>query len=218
MFPAMTLARRTAIIAAAAGAAGLVTACGTAADPGAAPTKTVTATVPATTSPSVVNAPSPTATTGSGTTAAAAGPGPCTPADLQASLGQGGAAAGTFYQLVVLTNTSGSACTLYGYPGVSFVTGQGGSVLGAPATRNALIPDTLVTLSSGAAASALVGVADTGNFPPTACKPGKADWLQIYPPGSFGALYVQLGDSVCTRPGQKYMTVTAVQAGTSNSF
>ena len=218
MFPAITLARRAAILAAAAGAAGLVTACGTASDPGAAATKTVTATAPATTSPSAASTPSPTATTGSGTTAAGAGPGPCSSADLQASLGQGGAAAGTFYQLVVLTNTSHSACTLYGYPGVSFVTEQGGSVIGAPATRNALIADTLVTLPSGGAASTLVGVADAGNFPPSACKPGKADWLQIYPPGAFGALYVQLSDSVCTRPGQKYMTVTAVHAGTSNSF
>jgi Protein of unknown function (DUF4232) len=218
MFPAMTLARRAAIVAAAAGAAGLVTACGTAAAPGAAPTKTVTATAAATGSPSAASSPSPTPAAAGGTTGAAAGPGACVSSDLQASIGQGGAAAGTFYQLIVLTNTSGSACTLYGYPGVSFVTGQGGAVIGAPATRNALIPDTLVTLSSGGTASALVGVADTGNFPPSVCKPGKADWLQIYPPGAFGALYVQLGSSVCTRPGEKFMTVTAVHAGSTNSF
>jgi len=217
MFPAMTLARRAAILAGAAGAAALVTACGAASDPGAAPTKTVTATASAPSSPSA-SAPSPTATTGSGTTVAAAGPGPCVSSDLQASIGQGGAAAGTFYQLLVLTNTSGSACTLYGYPGVSFVTGLGGSVIGAPAARNSLIPDTLVTLPSGGAASALVGITDTGNFPPSVCRPGTADWLQIYPPGAYGSLYLQLSSSVCTRPGKKFMTVTAVHAGTSNSF
>ena len=218
MFPAMTLARRTAILAAAAGGAALLTACGTASNPGAAPTKTVTATASAPASHSAAATQSPTATAGSGATAAAAGPSPCVSSDLQASLGQSGAAAGTFYQLLVLTNTSGSACTLYGYPGVSFVTGMGGSVIGAPAARNSLIPDTLVTLPSGGAASALVGVTDTGNLPPSVCKPGTADWLQIYPPGAYGALYLQLSSSVCTRPGQKFMTVTAVHAGTSNSF
>jgi hypothetical protein len=118
----------------------------------------------------------------------------------------------------VLTNSSDSACTLYGYPGVSFVTGQGGSVIGAPAARNPLITDSLVTLQSGGSASALIGVTDTGNLTPSACRPGTADWLQIYPPGDFGALYVQLSSGVCTRSGERYMTVTAVHAGASNSF
>ena len=151
-------------------------------------------------------------------TADAAGPGPCVSSDLQASLGQSGGAAGTFYHLVVLTNTSDSACTLYGYPGVSFVTGQGGSIIGAPAVRNPLLPDTLVTLPSGGAASALLGVTDTGVLTPSACRPGTADWLQIYPPGDLGAVFVQLSSGVCTRPGERYMTVTAVHAGKIDSF
>jgi hypothetical protein len=219
MFPVMTLARRTALLAAVAGTAGLVTACGTAASPGAAPTKTITTTVPATSASSPAPSSSPSAAAGSGTTTTApSGPGPCVSADLQASLGQAGAAAGTFYHLIVLTNTSGGACTLYGYPGVSFVTGQGGSVIGAPATRNPLISDTLVTLSPGGTASALIGIADTGNLPPSACETGTADWLQIYPPGDYGAVYLQLTSSVCTRPGQRFMTVTAVHAGSIDSY
>jgi Protein of unknown function (DUF4232) len=218
MFSVTTLARRSAILAAAAGAAGLLAACGTAGSPGAAPTKTVTETVPATSGTSAAATPSPSSAATAGTAAAATGPGPCVSSDLQASLGQSGAAAGTFYHLVVLTNTSGSACTLYGYPGVSFVSGQGGSIIGAPAARNPLIADTLVTLQPGGAASALLGVTDTGVLTPSACQPGKADWLQIYPPGDLGAVFVQLSSSVCTRPGEKFMTVTAVHAGKIDSF
>ena len=43
---------------------------------------------------------------------------------------QGGAAAGSNYVPIDFTNTSGSACTLDGYPGVSFVRGPSGGQLG----------------------------------------------------------------------------------------
>jgi Protein of unknown function (DUF4232) len=213
MYPVATTARRAGLLAATAGAAALLTACGTS-TPGPAPTKTVTTTATA------AGAPAPAATPSATTPAAAApaGPGTCPSSGLQASLGQGQGAAGTLYQVIVLTNTSNSACTLYGYPGVSFVTGQGGSVIGAPASRNPLIPDTLITLQAGQAASALVGVTDTGALPQSACKPGTSDWLQIYPPGDRGSLFVQYHAQVCTRPGEKYITVTAMHAGTTSSF
>ncbi len=163
-------------------------------------------TVPSTTVP---------ANTGPSTTG---GPSTCRPSALRVSLGPSQGAAGTFYQVIVLTNTSGSDCTLYGYPGVSFVTGPGGSVIGAPARRNPLIPDTLITLAPGAAASALAGITDTGALSQSACRPGKADLLQIYPPGDRGALFVPDSAEVCTRPGEKFMTVTAMHAGAANSF
>jgi hypothetical protein len=203
----------------AAGAAGLLTACGSGTP---APTVTVTKTAapasPAATAvPVATTAP---ATTGPASTgpATTGGPATCQPSALRASVGQSQGAAGTFYQVLVLTNTSSSDCTLYGYPGVSFVTGPGGSVIGAPARRNPLIPDTLITLAPGAAASALAGITDTGALPQSACKPGKADLLQIYPPGDRGALFVPDSAEVCTRPGEKFMTITAMHAGAANSF
>jgi len=206
-------ARFLALAAGAAGAAGLLTACGSG-TPAAAPTKTVTTTAAAAATSAPAAAPS--AATPASTVPA--GPAKCVSSQLQASLGQGQGAAGTLYQLIVLTNTSGSTCTLYGYPGVSFVTGQGGSVIGAPAARNPLIPDTLITLQPGAAAGALVGITDTGALPQSACQPGTAGWLQIYPPGALGSLFVQYSAQVCTRPGEKFMTVTAMHAGTASSF
>jgi len=194
--------RRLAMFAGAAGVAGLLAACGS--TPAAAPAKTITV-APAASSSSSTSTPTPAVTSA------------CLSSDLQASLGQSQGAAGTFYHLIVLTNISASACTLYGYPGVSFVTGPGGGVIGSPAARNPVIPDTLVTLQPGGTASALLGVVDTGALPPSACMSTTAEWLQIYPPGDLGSLFVQLRSFVCTRVGEIYMHVSAVHAGSSPS-
>jgi hypothetical protein len=216
---AAALARRAGLVVVAGGAAGLLTACGSG-HPAAAPTVTVTTTVPTTTGPASTQPAAPAVPVATTTPAAPApaGPGTCEPAALKASLGPGQGAAGTFYRIIVLTNVSPSACTLYGYPGVSFVTGRGGSVIGAPASRNPLVPDTLITLQPGQAASALTGIVDTGALPAAACKPGPASLLQIYPPGDRGALFLTFSAVVCTRPGEKFMTTTAMHAGAASSF
>jgi hypothetical protein len=209
MNPVAGCLRWIGLLAAGAGAAGLLTGCGSGTP---APTKTVTVTPSAAaTTPASSPTASPTGTT------AASGPGTCPSSGLQASLGPSQGAAGTIYVLLILTNTSSSACTLYGYPGVSFVTGQGGSVIGAPARRNPVISDTLVTLQPGATASALLGVEDTGALTPSKCKPTTADWLQIYPPGDLGSLFVQYSSQVCSNAAQVFMSVSAVHAGSSTS-
>jgi Protein of unknown function (DUF4232) len=213
------LARRAGLVVIAGGAAGLLTACGSG-HPAAAPTVTITTTAPTSTEPASTGPAAPAVPVATTTPAppAPAGPGTCQPTALKASLGLGQGAAGTFYRVIVLTNVSASPCTLYGYPGVSFVTGHGGSVIGAPASRNPLISDTLITLEPGQAASALTGIADTGALPEAACNPGPASLLQIYPPGDRGALYLTYSAQVCTRPGAKFMTTTAMHAGAASSF
>jgi len=205
-----TAARRIGALSAVAGASGLITACGTTA-PAATPTKTVTTTVPAT--GHAVAATSPAASA----PPAQSGPAGCLSSDLQAKLGASQGTAGTIYQLVVLTNISGSACTLYGYPGVSFVTGPGGSIIGAPATRNAATGDKLVILTPGGQAYSAVGVVDVGALSASKCQPGKADWLQVYAPGDTGALYVRYSSQVCTRATVKFLTVTAVRPGSGGN-
>jgi hypothetical protein len=202
--------RRAGLLAVAATATGLIAGCGTG-TPAASPTTTVVVTEPAATTPAAA-ASTPAVVASS----APAGPANCLPADLQASLGTGQGAAGTLYQDIVLTNTSASACTLYGYPGVSFVTGVGGSIIGAPATRNSVFPKTLVTLQPGGHAYTLIGVEQVGALSPTACQPTNASWLRIYPPGDYGALFVQYSAQVCSKPKQVFMTVSAVKAGTGS--
>jgi hypothetical protein len=117
----------------------------------------------------------------------------------------------------VLTNTSAATCTLYGYPGVSFVTGIGGSQIGAPATRAPATTRSLVTLAPGAKASLLLAVHDASAYPPARCKPTSANWLRIYPPGDYGAVYVQYQSGACTSASLSIMNVSPVSAGTGGA-
>jgi len=197
-------------------ACGILAACGSAAAPGAAPAQSQAST-PASGSDGSASAPvSPAASTvAASTPAAPAGPAGCLSSGLQAQLGASQGTAGTIYQVIVLTNTSASSCTLYGYPGVSFVTSQGGSQVGAPATRNPAVTATQLTLVPGGKANALLAVHDAGAYPD--CQLTGVDWLRIYPPGDFGSLYVQYKAQTCANTSNDILTVTAVSAGAGSA-
>jgi len=185
----------------------LLTACGTA-GPAATPTKTVTV------RPSTATSPPPSSPAAS---AAAAGPPGCLASALQATLGVAQGTAGTLYQVVVLTNTSDSTCTLFGYPGVSFVSGVGGQQVGAAASRNSAVASTLVTLAPGGQANTLIGLHDAGAYNPSQCQPTSVDWLRIYPPGDYGSIYVQYQAQTCASTAEVTMSVTAIGAGAGSS-
>src|SRR5438876_4223381 len=131
-----------------------------------------------------------TGSAGSGT----AGLALCQPSSLQVTVNasQAGGAAGSTYVPVDFTNTSGSPCGLYGYPGMSFVTaGDGsGSQIGAAAQENPSFGKVPVQLAAGGAAHAWLQVAEAGNYPSATCQPVKAHWLRVYAPGETQALYV----------------------------
>ena len=84
----------------------------------------------------------------------------CSPADLSAAVNSnpGGAAAGSTYYPLNFTNTSKSPCYLYGYPGVSFVSGPSGSQIGEPASRNPAVDPSTVILPPGGAAHVTIQV------------------------------------------------------------
>jgi hypothetical protein len=111
---------------------------------------------------------------------------------------QGGAAAGSVYYPIDFTNTSSSTCTLYGYPGVSFSSGRGGSQIGKPASRNPAGPPVTVTLTPGGVAHATVQVAQAGNYSKSVCKPVTAHWLKIYPPNQTAPLFVSFTIQACS--------------------
>lgn len=111
---------------------------------------------------------------------------------------QGGAAAGSAYYPIDFTNVSGKACTMFGYPGVSFVTGKGGSRLGKPATRNHAVAPVPVRLAPGGVAHATIQVTNAGNYTPSECKPVTGHWLKIYPPNQFTAIYARFTTQVCS--------------------
>jgi hypothetical protein len=132
-------------------------------------------------------------------------------------LGQGGAAAGSTFYPLNLTNNSQSPCSLFGYPGVSFVTGPSGSQIGQPATRSPAVPPATVVLSPGRTAHVTLQVVDALNYSKSACQPVKAHWIKVFPPGQFSALYVKFTALTCSAklPGNlgSPLTVDAVKSG-----
>jgi hypothetical protein len=132
----------------------------------------------------------------SGATDVQAGTAVCTSADLQVTLG-GGAGAGMSqnHTGLQLRNTGSSPCTLYGYPGVSWVAGADGHQVGAAAKREANNgggAEKLVTLAPGALASAPIDIVDAAVIPTSQCKPVPVRGLRIYPPGERAALFLSL--------------------------
>ena len=177
----------------------LTTACGSS-GPAAAPTRTVTvtATPSAPAPPSVTPSPS--------------GPQPCSTTDLKLTVGAANGAAGTIFYPLNFTNTSGSVCTMFGYPGVAFVSSPGGGQIGAPASRRTAAGPTVVTVAPGATAHATLAVSDVliGNN----CKhQQQVHWVQVYPPDQFTALFASLSRQGCADKSLVTMGVTTVTSG-----
>jgi hypothetical protein len=147
---------------------------------------------------------------------AAAGPPPCATSDLNVSLGPSNGAAGSVYQTIVFTNRSGATCTLYGYPGVSLVSAPPYTQIGLAAQRGSTTPVKLITLASGATASAVLQVVDALNFGTATCSPTKAAFLRIYPPNQTAPVYLADTSEVCAQPVQT-LFISAVQAGSGGT-
>jgi len=96
----------------------------------------------------------------------------CSTADLAAQLKAGSPGAGQRYATIVLTNTSGRACTVGGYGGLALL-GAPGQGVPTDLRRNASPAPTTVSLPPGASARSLLhwtvvpAVDETG----TACEP-----------------------------------------------
>ena len=143
--------------------------------------------------------------------AAATGGAPCRTSGLVVWLDtQGNGAAGSIYYQLKLTNLSGHACTLFGYPGVSAVS-LGGRQFGSAASRNPAHRPQRVTLANGATASATLQIVEAGNFPPARCRQVTAAGLRVYPPNQTAAKIVPFPFAACSRVGPTYLGVQAVQ-------
>ena len=159
-------------------------------------TKTVTATAPASTS-------APPAT-GSSMSPHVTGPAACTTSGLSVKLGAANGAAGSSFIPIVFTNTTGSSCSLLGYPGVSFVTGQGGSQIGSAAARVATQPANNIVLAAGGVANASLRVVDAQNFSSSACQLTTASTLKIFPPDQTAPLYISYTSKTCASTSSAY--------------
>jgi hypothetical protein len=121
-----------------------------------------------------------------------------------------------------LKNIGSSACTLYGYPGVSWVAGADGHQVGAAAERqsdDSGSAEQTVTLAPGALASAPLDIVDAAVIPPSECKPVPVLGLRVYPPGEKAALFLPLatgsgGYGECSlTTKQPTLTIGYLQAG-----
>ena len=155
--------------------------------------------------------------TSSGTTSSGSGQGAgsvtrCHTADLSLKFGLGDAAAGTYHQNLIFTNKSGHSCTLYGYPGVSWVTGDNGTQVNDPLERNAGTKKT-ITLASGGQAHAVIITHQALNYPTAKCKPVAIRGYRIYPPGETASIFVSQAGTQCSIKGVNLGQVLPIAAG-----
>ena len=158
----------------------------------------------------------PAVTSPSSSSSAPVGLAACPTSSLQLKQGVTQGYAGGVYQVIVFTNTSGSPCTLYGYPGVSLVSGPPYMQIGLAAKRSTSTPKKLVTLAPGATANALLQIVDALNFPSATCGPTRATALRIYPPNQTVPVYLPNTSNGCAKPVQ-IMYIGAVQPGSGSS-
>ena len=142
-----------------------------------------------------------------------AGPPPCPTSGLQVRLGASNGAAGSTYLPIVFTNTGTTACTLYGYPGVSLAGGSPAAQIGAAAVRNPSPAPKTVTLAPGGEANAVLQVTVAGNYPAATCNPTAATTLVVYPPNQTASVSVPYSTTGCAAQGVSILHVSVVQAG-----
>ena len=107
--------------------------------------------------------------------------------------------------------TSGSPCTLYGYPGVSLLSSSRAQI-GLAAKRTTTTAPATVTLASGATAHAQLQIVDALNFSSSTCGPVKAALLQIFPPNQKAAVFLTNTSTTCSKSVQT-LFISPVQSG-----
>ncbi|MEU7867133.1 DUF4232 domain-containing protein [Dactylosporangium sp. NPDC049140] len=125
----------------------------------------------------------------------------------------GGGAQGSEYVWLVFTNVSGRTCSLYGYPGVSWVTGASGSQVNDPARRTGVAPARVV-LAPGAVAHAQVRYGKPEMYGEE-CQLAAVAGFRVYPPDETAAVFVPLAGRACSAKGVGVAEVWPIVAGLS---
>lgn len=135
----------------------------------------------------------------------------CLAAALRPATQKSGAAAGSVYLTIGLTNIGKTTCTLLGYPGVSIVGHGNGTQIGAPAQRDTTKKPAAVSLAVGHSTTFVLRVSQAANYPTPDCSAVKADGFRIYPPGSTDAVYLaDKGVTGCAKATVQLLTVGPV--------
>jgi hypothetical protein len=126
-------------------------------------------------------------------------------------------AAGSVYQVIDFTNIGNTACTLYGYPGVSLAAGAPVTQVGMAASRSPVAGPTLVTLRPGQTGNALLRITQALNYPTAKCSPKATTYLTIYPPNQTTPIYLGYTSTGCASTSVNLLTIGVVQAGSGSS-
>jgi hypothetical protein len=147
--------------------------------------------------------------------AAAAGDEECKVADLSLSLSEGEGTAGTYYRYLVFTNKGTRTCTIQGFPGVSYVTGDDGHQVGPAAVREGA-KQPPVPLKPGDHANVTIGFRDVGAFDEATCQPTRTRGLRVYPPHEYKSMFVAADGLGCAGKDlpESQLTVTSIMPGT----
>ena len=173
------------------------------------PSPSATTPAPATTTPAPSGA-TPTPTSAPGDQPAGSR---CTTSDLFAVFEPLGAAAGSQYGKILLTNHSESPCTIYGYGGIGLYSASGDPVP-THQMRDTSTPPVTVSLRPGDHAFSRLQWSDvpgTGESDTSACEPQAAQ-LRVIPPDETRALDAHWPGSPACQHGQIWQT--AYRTGT----
>jgi len=155
-----------------------------------------------------------TADHGKPTPAPAAASGMCRSRDLalRTEPDEGGSGMGHAITRLVFQNTSGHACWVRGYPGVSYVTGDDGRQVGGAARRDRARPPSAarIWLIPNAHAYALLDQANPRNYPAGRCDPTAVRGLRVYPPEETASLYVPDKGEACADGGTGRPMISAL--------
>jgi hypothetical protein len=116
------------------------------------------------------------------------------------------------YTSLQFTNTGQRTCTLEGFPGVSFVTGDNGRQVGEAANRSGNQGPT-ITLRPGNSTNAGLIMVNPDPFDPAQCKQVDVRGLRVYPPNETAAMFLPSTGATCSGEVGPLLTVSSV--GTS---
>jgi hypothetical protein len=114
---------------------------------------------------------------------------------------------------LVFTNVSGRTCTVYGYPGVSWVTGPSGQQVNDPTQRADATPARVV-LTPGGVAHAQVRHAKPEMYGAD-CHAVQVAGFRVYPPDETAAVFVPWTSQACSAKGVDVGEVWPIAAGLS---
>ena len=142
---------------------------------------------------------------------APAGPGLCKAAGLTAATdATGGAAAGSIYIQLILTNSGAEPCLLKGFAGVSLTADANGEPIGKPAARDESTPSAEVLLAPGRAGTATLRYSQARNH--ADCTVVPAAGFRVYPPEDTASLFIAEPHDACSNPGTNLLTIGAFTA------